>query len=362
MESVGLAAAEGGFEAGWVVAVAIMVVCSATTVVGFVCQKKAVHGPARWAFGDMVFTPLWLVGFVLAVVVPAPCQVLAYSLAPMSLTSPLSGISVAMNLAVAPRLLGEGRQRWPDLPATALITAGTILTTIFGSHTELDYSFEEMEELFEAPTFLVSLACLVCATAASVTYMSLRRTDIELSAMTRPTNPKICHVFLPAFAAASTGCIANIFLKVVGELFATHGEMWQIAACLPFLATLGGAQLNYLNRGLRLYMQTVFFPIYSALLMLSNTVFGMIFFREYEALLDQGRWIGFAAGTALVVTGIVMFTLRRAEAKPRAPLSPNASSTTASSFNSPNADLWEPLCAQEKAEQPVLYESSISVV
>jgi len=121
----------------WMLAVLVSITASTFTVAGFVLQKKALHDPGRrlWPkLGNVVLSPGWIVGFLLTALLPVLGDLVAYSLAPLSLTTPLSGVSVVLNMVIAPWALSEKLQRFPDVPATVLILLGCLLTTMFGDH------------------------------------------------------------------------------------------------------------------------------------------------------------------------------------------------------------------------------------
>merc|ERR1712217_624576 len=77
---------------------------------------------------------------------------------------------------------------------------------------------------------------------------------------------------------------------------------------LVFTPAMG--QVQAINRGLRLYPQTVFFPVYSSLLVLANTLFGICFFREDEGMLGITDVALFGLGIAFICIGISMYSLR----------------------------------------------------
>lgn len=297
-------------------AVLLSIASSSLTVGGFVIQKKANEAPRRASYqiGDIVLSGPWLAGFLVAVVVPVPVQVWTYGLAPMSLTTPLGGVSVLLNMAFAPLMLGERLQWWPDMPASVFILAGTVLTTMAGSHEDSEFTFSELVQLLGHASVMWALLLLVGTIAGCMGYMEKRRPQIEMSAMQRPLNPNIFEVSLPAVVAAGCGCLTNISLKGVGELLKGGAEfghllMWLLTALMTALA-----QLNYINRGLRLYLQTVFFPVYSALLVLTNTLYGLIFYQEYGALVKRPDLsVLFAVGILAIVLGVVLFTFRRSD-------------------------------------------------
>mmetsp|Transcript_19846 Transcript_19846/g.43102 ORF Transcript_19846/g.43102 Transcript_19846/m.43102 type:complete len:404 (+) Transcript_19846:382-1593(+) len=298
--------------AGCLLAIALNVATALMTVCGFVLQKKASIHRARWVIGDMAISGRWLLGLFIGVIIPIPAQVIAYGLAPMALLTPLSGVSVALNMVVAPKLLGEELQTWPDVPASLAILAGTFLTTVAGPRHEKHLSFAELFALLGGHIFVFSTIGLAILVAFCIGYMHCRRQQIEDIAKARAENPNMGHVILPGVVAASFGCLTNICLKAVGELMKGDASFFQAFLWLIGAAVFAIVQLNFVNRGLRLYMQTIFFPVYNALLVLTNTMHGAIFYKEYQGMMHEAfRSFIFLSGMGCILAGIGLFRLRK---------------------------------------------------
>mmetsp|Transcript_32755 Transcript_32755/g.71526 ORF Transcript_32755/g.71526 Transcript_32755/m.71526 type:complete len:360 (-) Transcript_32755:87-1166(-) len=307
-----------GFPA-YAVAICTSCLASLLNVVGFVLQATALRDPddaRRWhRFGDVVASPTWLAGFVLAVIAPVPGDLIAYSLAPLSLTAPLSGVTVVLNTIVAPAVLKEKLQMWPDLPATLLILLGVVCSTATGAREDdiTNFDLSALLRLWLDVHFLSGLVVLCSMLLMVYCYSARHRVALEATAQSRISNPPLLQVLLPASLAAGTGAITNIWLKALGEMIKAGLPPLDYSLCilgLPF----AWLQLNYVNRGMRLYPQTIFFPIYSALLVLCNTSFGALFYHEYNQLFEQRlRCIMFCCGVACVVLGISLYRLRKAD-------------------------------------------------
>jgi len=127
----------------------------------------------------------------------------------------------------------------------------------------------------------------------------------------RPQNPHLPHVLRPAIAAALCGAAANIGLKAIGELIRSHAAVWRVLFCGLLVMPAAMFQVNFINRGLFLYPQSIFMSVYGAVLVLSNTVFGAIFYREYVDLLSSiSRFMCFSFGCVLILAGISLFQFR----------------------------------------------------
>lgn len=319
-----------GFMPYWVAAVVVSCCDSFLTVSGFILQKKAIQAPGArtlWpSVGDVVFSPQWALGFLLAIVLPLPGNLVAYALAPMSLIAPLSGFTILVNFVMAPLLLGERLQPLPDITASVLILLGMVLTTMTGDHggDAVAMDLDRMRHLLAHEGFLMSLVCLAVAMVSGLVYMYLRREAIEEAAAVRPSNPPLHHLLLPAVMYAGFGCLTNISLKAVAELIASGVPLIVCGlAALVLIVPVACLQLNFLNRGLRLYLQVIFFPVSSAALLITNTVYGTVYYQEYSTFVhDPLNLVIFVIGVIFIAIGINTFQLRKnlREASPAASL------------------------------------------
>lgn len=258
----------------WSVAVSVSLLSSFLTVGGFVLQKKAVQDPSAklWPrLGDVVFSPQWVLGFFLAVVVPLPGNITAYALAPMSLIAPLSGFTIMVNFVMAPWLLGERLQVHPDISAGVLILIGMVLTTATGDRGEKSAAMTTVmiwDNCVQAG-FIFGCFILVIIMVCTAGCMYRWRVEIEEAARAHPLDPPIRHFMLPAIMYASFGCVTNVSLKAVSGLLAA-GMNPVICGFLGIFVVfpIAWCQLNFLNRGLRLYLQVIFFPVSSAALLI----------------------------------------------------------------------------------------------
>lgn len=307
----------GELVAPWALAVMVCVFASVITVCGFALQKKAVTGesesPKHFRVFSITLSPMWVAGFLLVTMATFPCDLLAYTLAPLSLTAPLSGLTVVMNQVVAPYLLTEKLQHWPDIPACALIVVGIVLTTSAGEHEEeKTITMGRLFHLARDYVFLGNLLILVLVIWGCIVRMEIRRHRHLLPA--GASGSSVFDVALPAMVAAGAGGLTNILLKALGELL-KNGDTWQQCVWCSLLILIPAVmQLNFVNMGLRLYAQTLFVPVYSALLVLTNTFYGAIFYQEYTNLLyDTQRGGCFCLGVVLIVSGLALFMQRRPE-------------------------------------------------
>merc|ERR1712154_740086 len=86
------------------------------------------------------------------------------------------------------------------------------------------------------------------------------------------------------------------------------GGALQVLPWLALTALPAILQLNYLNRGLQLYPQTLFIPVYTSSLIVVTAFGGAIFFQEFELMTHS---VCFGLGVTLVACGISLFSLRK---------------------------------------------------
>eukprot|EP00401_Gymnodinium_catenatum_P025424 CAMPEP_0117578144 /NCGR_PEP_ID=MMETSP0784-20121206/63831_1 /TAXON_ID=39447 /ORGANISM="" /LENGTH=801 /DNA_ID=CAMNT_0005377757 /DNA_START=54 /DNA_END=2459 /DNA_ORIENTATION=- len=289
---------------GYTAAAIAISLCGATiSVVGFALQKKALSVPRGCPrVGDLEISPLWLAGFLCVSIVPPLGDFLSYSLAPMSLIQPLSGAGVLANLAISKLIHGE-ELRPKHLVAAVLIVFGLGLTTVTGAKEEPQYTLSDLQRFAQQPLAVVVFSGLFVLWVSCVYYQLAHAEDLKRCAEKQPS---FFEIMLPAVTATTSGAMTNINLKCLGKLLVSGlGVGWCILWFLYMVLPFAAMQLYFLNKGLKLYEQLTFQPIYSALLVLFGTLTAGVFFEEYEILLQTGARLKlFLLGLALIVSGI----------------------------------------------------------
>lgn len=308
----------------WALAVVVCFVASAASVTGFILQKMVLRDRdelKKWPrVFDVTLSPKWFLGFLLVTLVPIPVKLFAYSLGPLSLVTPLAGLAVALNMVLAPAVLGERLQPFVDIPATICIIVGMLVTTAFGAHEDFYSTIDGsvLLMLLQSRSFLPLAVFIGIVFATCVACMLMFARELEDAAVARPENPPISHVLLPALASAGAGCFTAIGLKAFVELAQAQAPWSHLTICvLVGVVPPALVQLNFVNRGLRLYPQTIFLPVYKAALVLLSTACASVFYHEYALLLARDRsgaqLVMFWLGVFLIACGIGAFGLRQAE-------------------------------------------------
>jgi len=296
----------------WLIAVCTSVLSSFLCVCGFMLQKIGVsrlsNRTTYYTIGSIVLSPCWIAGLLLLIFANVFGDYEAYSLAPLSLTAPLSGVTVVLNLILVPICLGEKVQIFPDLFATSLIFIGAALTTAYGAHQDETLSSRDIATLVMRPANIALYLVLLFWLAILWKCDEWRSEASVGKAFTTPP-PRMSQVVVIASTAAIAGCLMNLHLKATAELIKS-GSSWSgvvlsLLCCAPYAAL----QMNFISRGLRLYMQTLFVPVYNSLLMVSVTFCGGIFYGEGALIDRKARWY-FTVGLLLCLSGLWQLTLR----------------------------------------------------
>ena len=264
----------------------------------------------RWRF---------MVGFACMLFNGTFLDVLAFSLAPLSMLAPLGGLVMVFSCLLARCVLNEPLMP-RDIACIGVLLAGVTTVSIFGPHPERTPGLDEIQADALNPSFLVFAAISV---AAVVTCIGLLRISADL------TSHPLWTPF-SAYAAASCGGITQICLKMVATAARVAVE---IGSCDPFfspvvLGAIGGllvcapTQLYLLNSTLGSSPVKYAVPTYQALLVLLSTAAGGTFFLEFRSA-SPVDLVGFSMGMLVAMSGILALALQRGDGDepPAVPLS-----------------------------------------
>jgi len=291
-----------------VLGMGLAVLASVGSTFGLVLQKlaqirnDALPDDQKYAsWGGIIWSPTWVCGLLLMVLVPFPLDMIAFSLAPQSLVVPLTGFTLVLNQVVAPCVLKE-RVTCQDWVGTGVICSGIVLTTAFGSHCSYVYSVDQMMDLFDKRPFQIAelafiistLVCWICAYCGE-------RGFIQSSPVSRS--------ILYAYMAGAVGAQQQIFLKATGEVFESSingddqwGSKWECYLFIALCVVFAIGQIYMLNKGLALWSAIKYLPLYNVILIVLSTAYGSLFYEEYKDL-DIYGIICFPIGVLIVAVG-----------------------------------------------------------
>eukprot|EP00658_Telonema_sp_P-2_P032823 TRINITY_DN24212_c0_g1_i1.p1 TRINITY_DN24212_c0_g1~~TRINITY_DN24212_c0_g1_i1.p1 ORF type:complete len:444 (-),score=92.50 TRINITY_DN24212_c0_g1_i1:63-1394(-) len=288
------------------------VVGSVGSTLGLILQKLAQlqnhDAPQEEKYstsGAIVWSPTWLLGLAMLILIPFPLDLIAFSLAPQSLVVPLTGVTLVLNQVIAPKVLKE-RIRLLDWVATGVIVVGIVLSTAFGSHCSRSYTLDQIKHLFEQTPFLVAEGVFVLTMVLSWWWITFG----AQMCCTQESNDKSCSVVF-GWCAGAVGGQQQIFLKATGELFesgfngSSDWDRWEAWMFVLGCIVLAVGQIQLLNKGLELWTAIKYLPIYNVCLILCSTTYGSIFYEEYRDLNTVGM-VMFPFGVVVVVIGALV--------------------------------------------------------
>ena len=245
-------------------------------------------------------------------------DIASYGFAPQSTLAPLGAATLVFNLLLAPVIHGKALS-CQDALYTLLIVAGVVVCIVSGgdgggdSVTPQKYTHDELWALAAAPAFQVLAAC------ASGLFVGLLLHLRQGEASGRGAHLSTGFVY-PVCAGMLGGCtvLSAKLLTLALDALEYNGLLFtQTVVPLVFLvAVCAGGQIYVNNVGLGKHDPLVMVPIYSSTFVLSNAFAGLVFFKEYENL-SGAQMLGYSAGCATVVTGVLLIAASAQSASAR---------------------------------------------
>jgi len=279
----------------WILGVVLCALGSTCSSAGLILQKHS-HNVGETA-KPLYSRWRWWCGFVMAVVLAGVLESVALLLAPLSLISPIFGLSIAANSIISIVCLGE-RMTQRGVWATTLIIVGTSLTSAFGSHDSANRTAEEIFMTLTSGTsagyfFVIFGICSMCW------------------ALLRSIRGQRQHAWLDSLLFANfAGCVGGnqtLFLKCTMDVMATaHGLEWAALASFASLTfVLGVGQLAILNQGLAQHAAVSYLATYKSLLTVYGCIAGGVVFGEFEKFAMM-QWVAFPVSVFIVICGLLV--------------------------------------------------------
>ena len=191
-----------------------------------------------------------------------------------------------------------------DFASVVAISGGTILALSAGEATSKDFLFDEILGLLN-DNLVIAYSSIV-GVLVFVTALYIERVaKIPVSSWT-PFQSWIISVCSPAVGGACMGFTGMAVKAMSAALF--HSD-WKQLANYPFYiyfaisAVFVMGQVRYLNTGLRFYDAMGVVPVFEAAIILSNSMAGIVYFRDLREAPD-GKKVMFAAGALLAIVGV----------------------------------------------------------
>mmetsp|Transcript_127957 Transcript_127957/g.255536 ORF Transcript_127957/g.255536 Transcript_127957/m.255536 type:complete len:473 (-) Transcript_127957:94-1512(-) len=221
----------------------------------------------------------------------------AYSFAAQSLIAPFGGLDTIWNAALAPWLLKE-KLTLNRLFACCVIFIGTVLSGVFGSHEERDYSVEVVHELLVSPRILYYLTCVAAWVAFNI-----------LVPMRRPRGDILRGLSLGVTAGSIAGnmfCVKAGVELIERSIWKGDSEVWR--HWLTYATLLGAAffaltNLIFMTRGLLEFEALFMVTIYEGAMIVSNCVSAGVVLRELHGL-ESWRVASYTLCVLLICLGM----------------------------------------------------------
>lgn len=266
----------------------------------------------RWAcgFGCLLFNGL--------VLDPA-----SFSLAPLSMIAPVGGLVMIFSCLLACAFRGE-RLTPRDLGCIALVLGGVTTVSYFGPHPEGEPPLETLVSFIHEPPFLRFVAFCVTAVIAELVLIHrvIHCAWVESACVAAARLSCGCSsaatTLLAAYAAASSGCLTQLCLKVAAtaarEALETHSAApllrAAVAPAVVGLVCFATLQLYLLHTALGGSPVKYAVPAYQGCLILLSSSAGGILFREFQNDTTV-ELLGFFAGLLLAIGGVIALSLGR---------------------------------------------------
>ena len=317
----------------WYVGVALCCASNVLSPLGYVLQKRA--GRRRSAAsveeeeqaGETASeqprlrspSSQWLLGCCL-VLVSIVLGFLSSAFTAQSILAPLSSFSLIVNMAASALLLGERVTRL-NLLSALLIVVGSVLSVVFGDHSDSAYTNSGLISSFHTVGAIL-YACL-SATLCLVIYAALRVPPLLSQPATATTGTRklhsakrdMLHALLYCVLAGAAGAQSDLLGKMVVELISSsiQGDQ-QLLSPYPYLYIVAmiaftAFQVHFLSHGLVLSDALYCLPLYECVAILTSTVGAAILFGELDDSSTKQR-LAFAAGLLSLLAGVAVTTIR----------------------------------------------------
>ena len=194
--------------------------------IGLVLMK---HSTAVEADLPLLRRRFWAIGFLFLIVNASVIDVVAFSLAPITLIAPFTGVTIVFTswLASTGLLYVKETLDVYDTTSTGITLFGVLLTSIYGPHIDdIPNDVNMLYEYFFQKPFRDCLTCLGLALllgwiAEASSALRCRRCSSTVSKLVH-SRTSAARIMLYAYTASLAGALSMLLLKVIGTgLFAS---------------------------------------------------------------------------------------------------------------------------------------------
>lgn len=262
--------------------------------------------------------PMWVTGCV-CMIAGSIADFVALGFAPQSMLAPLATFTLVFNVFMA-QYLNKETPTATNILATMIIVGGTVLVVMFGDQTTKCYKLDELVCRF-ADVWTITYLGIVFAFMALAAFKSVQNDRAAEERGTPMHERKDVAIWMAPFGGV---CGGNTFLcaKAISELIKAQVRGETALFTFPGLALLVGLvafllmQVRFLNEALRRYDILVIVPIYQTFWILSGTMAGLIYFKEYVVIRESPlRTAMFFLGVSAALCGVAVLARGTREAE-----------------------------------------------
>ena len=308
----------------WIIGFSLCFVFSALSSYSFNLQKVSIQEQEELSKTSGMPPPpphrqwKWLVGLFF-LICGSIVDFVAYGLAPQSLLTPLAGMVLVWNIAVAAHFGEKPGRR--EVMSTVVIVIGTVVAVSFADHYSPSYSYNDIARLYQAPSmvlYVLFTSLVVGCHLYGIRYVQ-RNKLYELSNVDAQKWMRVeCLCF--GGCAGTLGGQAILFAKQFIELLKSWGQgepIWShfltyvILVCVPVFLY---SNISFMNGGFSHYGALQMIPIYQTYWIIFGTASGLVYFQEYKEL-DGVSMFFFLFGCCISLAGIALLSGRNPERK-----------------------------------------------
>jgi len=269
--------------------------------------------------------PIWVIGFVLYMI-GSLMHVASLGFGPQALLTPMEGVTLAANAVLAPIFLNE-QLKPSDYWGTLVVLIGITVTVIFGPHSSITYTAEEMLRMLSEPAFLAWTLITTVFTIGVFVLVRLAEISskspggVEMNGDLARKGARVI-VFGNIWIAGIFSSWTMLTAKQVAELTETtlSGKANQFDGPTPYLIFGTFLLFNLLmeffkQRALATFSALIVVPVFQVNLVVLSVIGGAIYFSEFAGM--EGWRVGaFTAGLFIVCAGIVVLSMAANQEKP----------------------------------------------
>jgi len=257
--------------------------------------------------------PFWWLGMTIYTT-GSLMHVASLGFGPSALLNPMEGLTLVANALSAPFMLGESLTKI-DMIGTAVIVLGISVVILFGPHSEVQNTMDELLDRFDGCTpsvcnhgFLIwsvsiSVITVICWLGAVYLQYKNEKEGIYMDGSLKPRGA----TFLALTFTNIKGVIGGftmLFGKIVMEaLDGGYVGRWETYMFIFFFVVCNVGMEYWRQKALNVFSAMYCVPLMQVSLVIFSVMSGGIFFSEFKTM-SAWRVVIFAVGVGIICVGV----------------------------------------------------------